>query len=109
VKAFAPLVVGGLLIAAAILPMKPPYWQFAAFMEWAGAFLAFTGLSYLLSPRFAFLFGVTAFVFGSLTDALFAGFSPIGWGLTNYMVFVHSFLGVLIGHLLRRGDITFKS
>jgi len=108
-KACAPLVVGGLLIAAAILPMKAPYWQFAAFMEWVGAFLAFTGLSYLLSPRFAFFFSVTAFVLGTLIDALFAGFSPIGWSLTNYMVFVHSFLGVLIGNLLKHGGVTFKS
>jgi len=101
-KALASMSVGGVLIAVAIMPVNTPYASVAAYLEWAGAFLAFTGFTLLFGLKPSVLLGTAAFIAGSLLDGTFVSFNPIGWTLTNYMVYVHTVLGVLTGLLMKR-------
>jgi len=94
--------VGSVLIVAAITPTNPPYASVAAYLEWAGAFLAFTGFTLLFGSKLSFLLGTAAFITGSLLDGAFVSFNPIGWTLTNYMVYVHTALGILTGLLIKQ-------
>jgi len=100
-KALASMSVGSVLIVAAITPVNPPYASVAAYLEWAGAFLAFTGFTLLFGLKPSFLLGTVAFLAGSLLDGAFVSFNPIGWTLTNYMVYVHTALGMLTGLLIK--------
>lgn len=34
---------------------------------------------------------------------LLGGLTPAGWALTNYMVFIHSAAGSLVGDMIKRG------
>lgn len=99
----AAFLLGALLVALALSPFGG--WL-AVFLEWAGAFLVFMALSYSLDARFTLFVGITAFIAGSLGDSLLLSFNPFGWVLTNYMLFVHSSLGALIGLLLKSRHAT---
>jgi hypothetical protein len=92
--AVTPLIVGSSLIALAVLRQS-------FLLEWVGAFLSFIGLSYLAGRR-AFPLALVVFGAGSLGDLAFFGGLPGGWVLTNYMVFIHSCVGSLLGNVLRK-------
>ena len=101
VKVYPPLLLGVLLISLALSPIEPRY---AVFLEWAGAFLAFLALTYAFKPRTAIAMNMIAFLIGSIVDSWLLGMNPLGWVLTNYMLFVHAFLGSSIGLLLKNGS-----
>ena len=94
------MLVGSVLIVVAITPVNR-LWAFAAYLEWAGAFLAFTGFTLLIGLKFSFFLGTVAFLVGSFLDGAFVSFNPIGWTLSNYMVYVRTILGTLTGLLLK--------
>jgi len=96
------MVLGGLLIATGLIQATP----YAAFLEWAGSLLAFTGISRLLNAKFALTLASSAFIMGSVGDLLFIkNPSPLNWTLTNYMVFVHALTGTLAGKLTSTNDL----
>lgn len=101
-RALASVFVGGVLVAAALAPMDTPYIPAAAYLEWAGAFLAFMGLTLLFGPKLSTLLSTATFLIGSLLDGALLSFNPIGWTLTNYMVYVHMALGISTGLLIKQ-------
>jgi len=104
VTACVPLAAGAALVAMAVLPATP-FGGEPFFFEWVGSFLAFVGLSYLAGSRLALPLAGAVLVGGCLGDlALLGGLTPVGWAVVNYMVFVHSVVGALVGALLRRGS-----
>ena len=100
--ACAPLVTGSALIALAILPASPlGVWAFL--LEWAGSFLAFAGISYLAGPTLALPLAGAVLVAGNMGDlVMIGGLNPIDWALVNYMIFIHSAAGSLLGDAIRR-------
>jgi hypothetical protein len=75
----------------------------AFFLEWIGIFLVFAGLTYFIGKRITLPLSVIVLVGGSLGDVLFLGnLSPLGWVLFNYMVFIHSLAGSLLGDAIRK-------
>ena len=100
VKVYPPLLLGVLLISVALSPIEA---RIAVFLEWAGAFLAFMALTYAFQPRTAIMMNLIAFLTGSIVDSWLLGMNPLGWVLTNYMLFLHAFLGSSIGLLLKHG------
>jgi len=100
VKVYPPLLLGVLLISVALSPIEA---RIAVFLEWAGAFLTFMALTYAFQTRIAIAMNMISFLAGSLIDSWLLGMNPLGWVLTNYMLFVHSSLGSSIGLLLKHG------
>ena len=98
-KVYIVVLLGVLLIASAFSPIDS---GLAAFLEWGGAFLVFAGLSYTFKTRSMLCLNMVAFTAGSLGDSWLLGVNPLGWPLTNYMLFVHSSLGALTGLLLKK-------
>jgi hypothetical protein len=75
----------------------------AFFLEWIGTFLVFTGLTYFMGKKMTVPLSVVVLVGGSLGDVLFLGnLSPVRWVLFNYMVFMHSLAGSLLGDTIRK-------
>ena len=71
-------------------------------MEWMGSFLVLYGLSFLVGSRVAMSLSGVILVAGSLGDmTLLGGMNPVDWIITNYMVFVHTVLGVAMGNFVR--------
>jgi len=101
VKVYPALLLGVLLISLALSPIEA---RIAVFLEWAGAFLAFMALTYAFQPRTAIMMNMIAFLTGSIVDSWLLGMNPLGWVLTNYMLFLHAFLGSSIGLLLKHGS-----
>ena len=96
-----PLATGSTLISVALL--NSTLLEGAFIMEWMGAFLAFYGLSYLTGPRTSIALSGAVLVAGSLGDIiLLGGLTPLNWTLVNYMVFVHSAAGALVGYTVKR-------
>ena len=103
-----PLAAGSALISAAVLP-PAPFGSGAFILEWVGSFLAFYGLSYLAGQRLALALAGAVLVAGSLGDlALLGGLNPVGWALVNYMVFIHSAAGSLLGGAFRRSSMNLR-
>ena len=100
-KIYPPLILGILLISLALSPIEA---RIAVFLEWAGAFLTFMALTYAFQPRTAIMMNIIAFLTGSIVDSWLLGMNPLGWVLTNYMLFLHAFLGSSIGLLLKHGS-----
>ena len=100
VVAGLPLVAGSALIGVAVLNL--PFPEGAFILEWMGAFLALYGLSYLAGSRVAIAVSGVVLVAGVVGDiVLLGGLTPVGWVITNYMVFVHAVVGSMAGHMLR--------
>lgn len=94
-----PLTTGSALISLAVLKIFSS--EGAFILEWLGAFLAFYGLSYLIGSRMSIALSGIVLVAGSLGDiVLLGGLAPLNWILANYMVFIHSAAGSLIGQLV---------
>jgi hypothetical protein len=99
IEAILPLIIGGFLTALGILPTNLPY---AFLLEWMGALVAFTGIS-RLSTKLALTLSFSAFIIGGTGDSLLIRApNPLGWTLTNYMVFIHALTGAMAGKLLKR-------
>jgi len=96
-----PLATGSALISVALLNSTPL--EGAFILEWMGAFLTFYGLSYLTGPRTSIALSGAVLLAGSLGDMiLLGGLTPLNWTLVNYMVFVHSAAGALMGQAVKR-------
>lgn len=97
-----PLATGSTLISVALL--NSTLLKGAFIIEWMGVFLAFYGLSYLTEPRTSIALSGAILLAGSLGDIiLLGGLTPMNWTLVNYMVFVHSAAGALMGYAVKRG------
>ena len=103
-KACAPLAAGSALIALAVLPSPLGGWAFL--LEWAGSLLAFAGISYLAGPKLAFTLAGGILVTGNIGDlVLIGGLNLVDWALINYMIFIHSAAGSLLGDAFRRNSL----
>jgi len=95
-----PLVAGLGLISIAVLNLAFPGGTFI--LVWMGSFLVLYGLSFLVGSRVAMSLSGVILVAGSLGDmTLLGGMNPVDWIITNYMVFVHTVLGVAMGNFVR--------
>jgi len=90
---------GGFLVAMGVIPGFGI--NYAFLLEWIGSFLVFASISHRLSPKFALTLSFSALIIGSIGDFIFIKTpNPLGWVLTNYMVFIHGLAGTLAGKIM---------